>query len=166
MNQAALHALYLREYPKLQAQLQHLAWLARAHDSNIALVVLFGSTARMEPRPHSDADVLLLLHDPEAYFTGGERGHAPGALVGSTLLTAAYQGGHALDHPEQLSNWPLVAVVSDRTASDLDPDFLANVERDGIEVYRQEGFTPPLQLAHLKRWDEWQSDVRTRLSAS
>jgi len=83
------YSLHQREYPKLLWQLERLVKLVQRHDANIAMIVLFGSTARLEPGPESDADVLLLLHDEAAYFTG-ERGHAPGSVAGSALLTLAY----------------------------------------------------------------------------
>jgi predicted nucleotidyltransferase len=158
-------ALYQREYPKLQAQLERLVQLVRTHDANIALIVLFGSAARLEPGPESDADVLLLYHDQAAFFTVGNGVNAQGSIAGSVLLTMAYQGDHPLEHPEQLSAWPLVAVISDSAASDLDADFLTNVARDGVEIYRQSGYTPPSQLAHLKNWDEWQDEVSKLLAA-
>lgn len=157
--------LYQVEYPNLQAQLERLVNLAEMHDANIAMIVLFGSTARRQPGPESDADVLLLLHDQAGFFAGGERGHARGALAGSALLAIAYHGDRPLEVPEQLSNWPLVAVISDGAASDLDADFLANVERDGVELYRQPGYTPPSQLACLQRWDEWHEDVKKMIAA-
>jgi Nucleotidyltransferase domain len=157
--------LYQREYPKLQQQLERLVMLAESHDANIAMIVLFGSTARLEPGPESDADILLLLHDQAGFFTGSERGHTPEALAGSSLITMAYQGDRPVEDPGQLSDWPIVATISDEAASDLDSDFLANLERDGVELYRQPRYLPPSQLTRLKSWDEWQDDVKKMLAA-
>ena len=66
--------LYQREYPKLQLLLERLVMLAERHDANIAMIVLFGSTARLEPGPESDADILLLLHDQVGFSLAANAG--------------------------------------------------------------------------------------------
>ena len=48
--------------------------LAERHDANIAMIVLFGSTARLEPGPESDADILLLLHDQAGFSLAANAG--------------------------------------------------------------------------------------------
>jgi predicted nucleotidyltransferase len=60
--------LYLREYPYLLRQIRRLVELVRAQDPNVALLVLFGSTARLEPGPYSDSDLLILLYNPRVIY--------------------------------------------------------------------------------------------------
>src|SRR6185437_15540665 len=129
--------LYRREYPLLLSQLRHLVALAYARDPNVAFIALFGSVARMEPGRYSDADVLILVHNQTQFYAGQP---TPGAA----LLWMAYQADVANSGDEQrLSGWPITAVVSDGAASDLDRDFVNNVARDGVELYRRSGFIPP-----------------------
>lgn len=44
--------LYLREYPRLLRQIYKLVELVREQDPNVALLALFGSTARLEPHAY------------------------------------------------------------------------------------------------------------------
>jgi hypothetical protein len=57
-------------------------------------------------------------------------------------------------------------VVSDAAASDLDHDFLNNVARDGVELYRQTGYIPPDILARLTPWERWRRRVTRKLAIS
>jgi len=150
--------LYLKEYPLLLSQLKHLAALARTRDSNVAFIALFGSVARMDPGRYSDADVLILVHGQAQFYAGQP---TPGAA----LLWMAYQADAANTGDEhRLSGWPITAVVSDAVASDLDSDFLRNVARDGMELYRQTGYIPPDILARLTSWERWRRRVNKQLA--
>src|SRR5215831_19310117 len=113
---ARQRALYRREYPRLLRQLATLARLAFERDPNVAFIALFGSTARLEPRADSDADVLILATAP-ATFNAAE------APAGIHLLWMAYQGDLRGDWDE-LGRWPATALVSDEGASDLGDDLL------------------------------------------
>ncbi|HEX5158193.1 MAG TPA: nucleotidyltransferase domain-containing protein [Ktedonobacterales bacterium] len=157
---AGRQKLYGREYPLLLSQLKHLVALARVHDPNVAFIALFGSTARMEPERYSDADLLILAHDQAQFY-------AAQPTLGASLLWRAYQAEAANSgDSERLGRWPVTAVVSDVTASDLDQDFLNNVARDGVELYRQPGYTPPPMLAHLTSWDKWRRQLVRKLAIS
>lgn len=157
---ASRQKLYRREYPLLLSQLKHLVALARAHDSNVAFIALFGSTARLEPDMYSDADVLILVHNQAQFY-------AAQPTPGAALLWMAYQAEATNSRDgERLSGWPVTAVVSDVTASDLDHDFLNEVARDGVELYRQSGYTPPPVLTHLTSWDRWRRQVARNLAIS
>ncbi|HKT40162.1 MAG TPA: nucleotidyltransferase domain-containing protein [Ktedonobacterales bacterium] len=159
-NAASRQELYLKEYPLLLSQLKHLVALARARDSNVAFIALFGSVARMEPGRYSDADVLILVHDQAQFY-------AAQPTPGVALLWMAYQKEAVnCGDDERLGNWPVTAVVSDIMASDLDYDFLNNVARDGVELYRQLGYTPPPMLAHLTSWDRWRRLITRNLAIS
>jgi hypothetical protein len=152
--------LYNTEYPLLLSQLKHLVALARARDPNVAFIALFGSVARMEPHAHSDADVLILVHDQARFYAGHP---TPGAA----LLWMAYQEeAVSSGDMNRLGSWPMTAVISDVGASDLDADFLNNVARDGVELYRQSGYSPPDILAHLTPCDRWRRRVHKQLAAS
>jgi hypothetical protein len=156
---AEREALHRREYPRLLAQLDRLVELARARDPNVAFVALFGSVARLEAGTDSDADVLLLAHDPDQF-------HAGTPTPGIHLMWMAYQGDLRVNGDwEELGRWPATAVVSDAQASDLEEDFLANVARDGVELYRQAGYVPPVVLAHLLPLDTWRGRMIGRVGA-
>jgi hypothetical protein len=159
-NSTNEQVLYQKEYPLLLSQLKHLVKLARARDSNVAFIALFGSAARLEPHIHSDADVLILVHDQTRFY-------AAEPTPGAALLWMAYQEeAVSSGDDERLGNWPVTAVASDAAASDLDSDFLNNVVRDGVELYRQSGYTPPATLAHLIPWERWQRRLQRRLATS
>ncbi len=159
-NALSRQELYLKEYPLLLSQLKHLVALARARDSNVAFIALFGSVARMEPGRYSDADVLILVHDQTQFY-------AAQPTPGVALLWMAYQEEAVnCGSDERLGNWPVTAVVSDKTASDLDHDFLNNVARDGVELYRQTGYIPPAALAQLTPWERWRRRVTRKLTIS
>ncbi len=152
--------LYYKEYPLLLSQLKHLVILARVRDPNVAFITLFGSAARLEPHKNSDADVLILVHDQTQFY-------AAQPTPGVALLWMAYQEEAVRSgDDERLSNWPITAVVSDAAASDLDHDFLNNVARDGVELYRQSGYIPPEALAHLMSWERWRRRINKRLAIS
>jgi hypothetical protein len=152
--------LYKAEYPLLLSQLRHLVALARARDPNVAFIALFGSTARLEPHQYSDADVLILVHDQTQFY-------AATPTPGVALLSMAYQEeAVSSGDADRLGSWPVTAVVSDVAASDLDADFLNNVARDGVELYRQPGYVPPDILAHLTPWERWSRRVNKRLAIS
>lgn len=153
-------ALYRHEYPLLLSQLKHLVTLARTRDPNVAFIALFGSAARLEPHRHSDADVLILVHDQAQFY-------AAWPTPGVALLWMAYQEEAVRSgDDERLGNWPVAAVVSDAAASDLDHDFLNNVARDGVELYRQSGYTPPVTLTQLSPWEQWRRIVSKQLTIS
>lgn len=161
MSEAAgRQELYQAEYPLLLSQLKHLVALARSRDPNVAFIALFGSTARLDPHAHSDADVLILVHDQTQFYDAQP-------TPGVALLWMAYQE-EAISRGDydQLGSWPVTAVVSDATASDLDADFLNNVGRDGVELYRQPGYAPPAMLAHLAPWERWRRRVVRKLAVS
>ncbi|HEY1390436.1 MAG TPA: nucleotidyltransferase domain-containing protein [Ktedonobacterales bacterium] len=152
--------LYRREYPLLLSQLEHLVALARTYDPNIAFIALFGSTARMEPGRYSDAERLILVRDQAQFY-------AAQPTPGAALLWMAYQAdASSSGDDERLGSWPLTAVVSDAAASDLDHDFLNNVARDGVELYRQTGYIPPDILARLTPWERWRRRVTRKLAIS
>ena len=150
--------LYKVEYPLLLGRLERLVGLAHIRDSNIAFIALFGSTARFEPGRYSDADVLILVHN-QAQFYAAEP--TPGVAL---LWMASQEATGNSSDGEHSGRWPVTAVVSDTMASDLDADFLHNVARDGVELYRQPGYAPPATLAHLTTWERWQRRLKKRLA--
>lgn len=150
-HEARQDALYQREYPRLFRQLEWLSRLALEQDPNVALIVLFGSTARLEPHHDSDADVLILTADP-ALFAAGQ------PYPGIDIVWKAYQADLA-GAWDDLGRWPATAVVSDERASDLGEDLLSNIARDGVEIYRRAGYVPPALLADLQPYAAWRATV-------
>jgi hypothetical protein len=49
-------------------------------------------------------------------------------------------------------------------ASDLDPDFLESVGRDGVLLYQRDGFTRPAPLQSLEPFAQWRARVRASFS--
>jgi hypothetical protein len=56
--------------------------------------------------------------------------------------------------------WHIVPIPTDAQASDLDPDFLESVGRDGVLLYQRDGFTRPAPLQSLESFAQWETRVR------
>ena len=149
--------LYLSEYPRLIRQIERLVELVRQKDPNVALLALFGSTARLTPGPVSDADVLTLVHDrrPFSYLITGCK---PPVLF--RLLGEAEASPDGKD-----CRWGFSGVVSDTQTSDLDPEFVENVAEHGVLLYHQEGAPFPSVLASLQPYAHWLEQVHELLAA-
>ncbi len=145
--------MYLREYPYLLRQIRRLVELVRAQDPNVALLVLFGSTARLEPGPYSDSDLLILLYNPRVIYE-------PDKTAKIIRLI-----GEAEEAPyEEWCDWPFSGMVSDAQGSDLDADFLENVGTHGVLLYQQAGATLPPALTRLQPFDVWLERVNGLLA--
>jgi hypothetical protein len=46
-------------------------------------------------------------------------------------------------------------------ASDLDPDFLESIGRDGVLLYQRDGFTRPAPLQSLEPFAQWEARAPT-----
>jgi hypothetical protein len=149
--------LYLSEYPRLIRQIERLVELVRQKDPNVALLALFGSTARLSPGPTSDADVLTLVHDrqPFSYLITGCK---------PPLLFRLLDEAEASPDGEEC-RWSFSGVVSDTQASDLDPEFVANVAEHGVLLYHQAGAPFPPVLASLQPYALWLEQVHALLAA-
>jgi predicted nucleotidyltransferase len=147
--------LYLREYPLLLQKLKKLVELVQTLDPNVALLALFGSTARLEPREFSDIDLLILLHEIQWLARDG-RGKA---LFVHLLGETEYMPGE-----EIMCGWPFTGVVGNAEGSDIDPEFLENIGAHGVLLYQQEGVTPPPALQHLLPFDAWLGRVQALLA--
>jgi hypothetical protein len=148
--------LYVVEYPRLLRQIERFIALVRAHDPNVALLALFGSTARLEPGSMSDADVFTLVHDPQL-FSYLSSGRQPPPIL--RLLSEAEAAPDGAD-----CRWAFSGVVSDTQASDLDPEFVENVAEHGVLLYKQEGVSFPLVLAALQPYECWLERVQALLA--
>lgn len=151
MSLKSIAALYLRDYPALIRKIDRLRALVRTEDPNCVLLALFGSVPRFEPRAASDADLLVLTHQSEDAL--GVPTHMPALVVAVEDWS-----------DESACTWPFSIVVGDAGASDLDPDFLAEVARDGVLLYLQDGVRPPEPLAALRPYDEWLRQVEAQLA--
>lgn len=141
--------LYEREYPLLLQQIEWLIALAR-EEPNIAALVLFGSTARLEPGATSDADLLALLHNPYLSLPGNTWPQIVDVVVKA--------------EEDSSCSWPFSIVDGDAQASDLDPDFLENVARDGVLLYQQEGVSLPVALRSLQPYEHWLKRVEALMA--
>lgn len=145
--------LYLREYPRLLRQIRRLVELVREQDPNVALLALFGSTARLEPHAYSDSDLLLLLHDSRVIYKPGETAKVVRLI------------GEAEEAPyDEWCDWTFSGVVGNVEGSDIDPEFLENVGAHGVLLYQQEGVSLPPALQHLLPFDVWLERVQALLA--
>ncbi len=145
--------LYLRQYPRLLRQLYRLVELVREQDPNVALLALFGSTARLEPHPYSDSDLLILLHDARAIYKIGE------------TATIVHLIGEAEEAPlEEWCEWTLSGVVGNAEGSDIEAEFLENIGAHGVLLYQQEGVALPPPLTGLLPFDAWLERVKALLA--
>ena len=101
--------------------------LAQRHPEVLA-IILYGSVARHEERPVDepnpiDVDLLVILN--------GNR-----ETVRSQMLALVHTAGLAedrhVDAPREVK-----VLLSSRTSQEWDPDFIANVKRDGRILYRR-----------------------------
>ena len=144
---------YLRHYPRLLRQIHALVQLVQEQDPNVALLVLYGSTARLEPHAFSDADLLLLLHNPRVIYE-----------IGKTAKVVHLIGEAQIPPDDKWCDWTFSGMLGNAEASDLDEDFVANVAGDGILLYQQEGVSLPPALAGLQTFSAWQERVNTLLA--
>lgn len=151
MSLKSIAAMYAREYPALVRKLDKLRALMPTENPNCALIALFGSVVRFEPRAGSDVDLLVLTHRKEDVFG------APTRM--SELINSIEDWSDP-----QACVWPLSRVVSDTDASDLDPDFLGEVAREGVLLYLQDGARAPEALAGLRAYDDWLRAVEAELA--
>lgn len=151
---------YLLEYPRFRVMLTTLIERTRDGEAgSIALLVLFGSVARLEPMRWSDADLLVVLDD------------APGALSRAawrerTLRFLRLVRGIETTIGDGMSRWPLIPLFCDRRGSDIDPDFLAVVGGHGVRLYQAPGYTPPPVLAELQPLETWLAQVEQALATA
>lgn len=151
MPKESKNQLYLRGYPTLIDQIKRLVDLVQAHDPNICALVLFGSTARLTPHRTSDADMLILCRHPKEFdslYLGDQRDRGVYLIVEAVGV---------------YDEWSFASLVSDLQISDLSPDLIANIARDGVLLYQREGVALPSTLAHLQPYDTWLKRVDTLL---
>ncbi|HEY7349715.1 MAG TPA: nucleotidyltransferase domain-containing protein [Ktedonobacterales bacterium] len=134
--------LYQRGYAGLLAQITRLVQLAQAPDSNIAALVLYGSTARLEPHRDSDADLIVLLCDWE------QRSQASAIVVEASSIYDV---------------WPFSPLRTDLQASNLPADLLDQVAQDGILLYLRPGLQLPAALQSLRPYEHWLGQVERLL---
>lgn len=130
--------LYQRGYAGLLAQIRHLVQLAQAPDSNIAALVLYGSTARLEPHRDSDADLLVLLCDWERRNQGSE------VIVEASSIDDV---------------WPFSPLRTTLQASNLSSDLLEQIVQDGVLLYLRPGFQLPAVLQSIRSYEHWREQV-------
>ena len=145
--------LYLREYPLLLRNIRGLVKLAQEQDPNVASLVLFGSAARLEPHAFSDADLLALLHEQRWLDNG----------AGRSRFVRLF-GDAQIPPDDEWCNWTFSGMLGNAQASDLDEDSLANVPRDGVLLYHQEGTPLPSAMAGLQPFSAWLERVNALLA--
>ncbi len=134
----AKQRLYQRGYAGLLTQIERLVQLAQAPDSNIAALVLYGSTARLEPHRDSDADLLVLLCD-------WERKRQEWMLV--------------VEASSVDDVWPFSPLQTDLQASNLPEDLLEQVAQDGVLLYLRPGVQLPAVLRSIRPYEAWRGQV-------
>lgn len=96
---------------------------------DILAIILYGSVARHEERPPdepdtSDVDLLTVLetNDP----------HAIVSRLRTLVATMGQAENRHLDAPREVN-----VMFSSRTSQEWDPEFIANVKRDGMILYQR-----------------------------
>lgn len=130
--------LYQRGYTGLLIQIERLVQLAQAPDSNIAALVLYGSTARLEPHRDSDADLVVLLCDWERRDQGRD-------LI--VEVSSIYDV------------WPFSPLQTDLQASNLPGELLEQVAQDGVLLYLRPGLQLPAALQSIRSYEQWRGQV-------
>ena len=147
--------LYAREYPRLITTLERIAERASARDDlPINVFAIFGSVARLTPHIYSDTDLLVLFHDNPSRD----------AFNHYTLETIRIIRQAEDETVDEHYRWPIMPIPGDERASDLDPDFVATVGREGVLLYQRPGAPIPDALAQLEPFDQWQRRVGARLA--
>jgi predicted nucleotidyltransferase len=144
--------LYQHAYPALLYQIDQLRTLIQKHDDNVQFVVLFGSTARLTPRLHSDADLLILVHRRDDFYQ--RSGLSP---QGVALLVAAENA--AMEHGGW--EWPFISMVEE--VGELPPALLENIARDGVLLYQRQDVPLPAALSKLLPYEAWRKRVEAML---
>jgi Nucleotidyltransferase domain len=161
--------LYRRNYPPLLRTLERLAERARRDDPNIALLALFGSVARLEPHVDSDADVLILVDDPDRYLAykpavpGAAEWGTPARPQGGALVVAVGDAGRRAPWPDGGGAWDLSVLLGDAHIVALANALRADLARDGVLLYRRATYDPPAPLHRLHPFDAWRARVRALL---
>lgn len=149
-------ALYIREYPRLMDTLSRVRdRVERDTHLPVTLIAIFGSIARVTPHEQSDTDLLILLAGASNTATLSE-------YTGSLVRAIMQAEDETVDEHYR---WHIIPVLGDATASDLDPDFVETIGREGVLLYLAPGAIPPAPLRHLEPFDHWTARVRERLAA-
>lgn len=155
MGKISIATLYAREYPRLITTLERIAKRASARgDLPINLLAIFGSVARLTPHVYSDTDLLVLFHDNPSRD----------AFNHYSLETIRIIRRAEDETMDEQYRWPIMPIPSDERASDLDPDFVATVGREGVLLYHRPGAPIPESLTHPEPFDQWTRRVAARLA--
>jgi len=147
--------LYTQEYPRLIETVRRIiAGIQSSEEADVSSLILFGSVARLTPHMYSDTDMLVLF----AHATGWAEFDAP---LRATLHIIRSAEDETVD---ERYRWRILPIPADAQASDLDPDFLESVGRDGVLLYQRDGFTRPAPLQSLEPFAEWEARVRQLLA--
>ena len=108
--------------------------LAEEHPDILA-VILYGSIARHEERSldepdPSDVDLLAVFSTDDPHIP------LPKRIAFFSTLNQAYT--RHLDAPREVQ-----FMLASRTSREWDPEFIANVKRDGIVLYKRGELPPP-----------------------
>lgn len=102
--------------------------LAERHPDVLA-IILYGSVARHEERPldepdPSDVDLLAILDTNDRHIVLSE--------LEALVHTSSLAEDRHLDAPREVK-----VMFSSRTSQEWDPEFVENVRRDGIVLYKR-----------------------------
>jgi hypothetical protein len=150
------HALYHRAYPALLCQIDHLRALLQEHDDNVALVVLFGSTARLTPHLTSDADLLIIVQQQDVFYQRSSQATQGVALLVAAEWAAMERGGW---------EWPFISLVEEDVSA-LPPALLENIVRDGVLLHHRQGVSLPTSFAQMLPYETWRQRVEALLMSS
>jgi hypothetical protein len=128
----------------------------------VVLIALFGSTARLMPIATSDVDLLVLVRDGDP--SDRRAPTHPRDRLADALRTAQSAPSDTDRCGDQEEKWPFAPAISDPEVSDYDPDFVANVARNGVVPHRHAGVAMAPPLGDLTPWPAWLVRVQRLLA--
>jgi predicted nucleotidyltransferase len=147
--------LYTQEYPRLIETLRRIiAGIQSSEEADVSSLILFGSVARLTPHIYSDTDMLVLF----AHATNWAEFDVPLRATLHIIRTAEEET------VDERYRWRILPIPADAQASDLDPDFLKEVGREGVLLYQRDGFIRPDSLKSLEPFSQWETRVRRLLA--
>lgn len=149
-----LSDLYIHEYPRLIGTLSRVRDCIK-HDASlpVTLIAIFGSIARISPHEHSDTDLLILI--------AGASDTMKLSRYTTALVRIIMQAED--ETVDEHYRWHIIPVLGDATTTDLDPDFVATIGREGVLLYQAPGADIPEPLRRLEPFEQWTERVRQML---
>lgn len=142
-------------YPFLWQRLDYLTTLVQETDPNILALVLYGSVARGTANAESDVDILIMVADERQFSQQSDRG------VHLLVMTE-----DAVPWPSLDFAWAISPFVEPLDGRYMTEDLLANIQHDGILIFRRPGSALPAWMGQLPHYLQWKAQIARQLAAA